>query len=232
VDLAGYLERVRVSYDEVAADYAALVETAFPGDRLGRALLGVFADDVRTDAAERAQAEGAVAAEQPASVLDVGCGPGHITAHLAEFGLEARGVDLSKRMVELARREHPTLRFDEGDMTRLDVEPETFAGVLLWFVTHHLRPEWLPSVFAGCATALRPGGTLLLGAHVGAGEHTKPTQAYGTHPVSYESFLTPVEELVELLTAAGLRVTSVTVQQPKPGTARGRAGARIFARKD
>jgi SAM-dependent methyltransferase len=220
-DLAGYLERVRVSYDEVAADYAALVGTAFAGDRLGRALLGVFAGDVRAETADGV-----------ASVLDVGCGPGHITAHLAELGLEARGVDLSKRMVELARREHPDLRFDEGDMTRLDVEPGAFAGVLLWFVTHHLRPEWLPSVFDGCATALRPGGTLLLGAHVGAGEHTKPTQAYGTHPVSYESFLTPAEELVELLAAAGLRVTSVTVQQPEPGNVRGRAGARIFARKD
>jgi SAM-dependent methyltransferase len=117
-------------------------------------------------------------------------------------------------------------------MTELDVEPEASGGVLLWFSTHHLRPEWLPAVFAGCARALRPGGTLLLGTHIGAGEHTTPSQAYGGHPVSYESFLLPVEEIEALVGAAGLRVTSVTVERPDPRAGGGRAGARIFARKD
>ena len=215
----GYLDRVRASYDEVAADYVAVAEGAFPGDLIGRALLAVFADRVR-------------AADAAAPVLDLGCGPGHVTAHLAALGLRARGVDLSKRMVELARGAHPALRFDEGDMTDLDLEPESLGGVLLWFATHHLRPEWLPGVFATCARALRPGGTLLLGTHVGAGEHTRPSQAYGTHPVSYESFLRPVEELDGLLAEAGLRVTSVTAERPDPRAVRARACARFLAVRD
>lgn len=218
-DRNGYLDRVRASYDEVASDYAAVVEDAFPNDRLGRALLDVFAAQVR-------------AADPQAPVLDLGCGPGHITAHLAELGLAARGIDLSRQMVKLARSAHPALRFDEGDITDLEVEPGTLGGVLIWFVTHHLPPEWLPGVFAGCARILRPGGTLLLGAHAGAGEHTRPTQAYGAHPVSYESFLRPVEELEALVAGSGLRVTSVTVERPDPRNARARTGVRIFARKD
>ncbi|HEX4787759.1 MAG TPA: class I SAM-dependent methyltransferase [Actinospica sp.] len=218
-DRAAYLDRVRTSYDEVAVDYAAHIADAFPNDRLGRGLLDAFAGHVR-------------AGRGAPTVLDVGCGPGHVTAHLATLGLEARGIDLSKRMVELARREYPALRFDEGDMTELDVEPESLGGALLWFSTHHLRPDWLPAVFAGCARALRPDGTLLLGTHIGAGEHTKPSQAYGGHPVSYESFLQPVEEIDALVGATGLRITSITVERPDPRAGAGRAGARIFARKD
>lgn len=219
-DRVDYLERVRTSYDEVAADYATLVGASFPQDRLGRALLGLFAQEV-------------LAADASAPVLEIGCGPGHVTAYLAELGLAARGVDLSGQMVQLARQAHPALRFEQGDMTALDLEPGTLGGVLLWYSTHHLRPEWLPGVFTGCARALRVGGTLLLGTHVGAGEHTKPSQAYGTHPVSYESFLRPADELVAMLEDAGLRVTSVTTGRQDPRAAgKQRAGARIFATKD
>ena len=42
-------------------------------------------------------------------VLDVGCGPGTVTAHLAELGVDVSGVDLSPRMVAHARRRHPAL---------------------------------------------------------------------------------------------------------------------------
>src|SRR5215210_93643 len=60
-----------------------------------RAVLGAFAESVRG----------------LGPVLDVGCGPGTVPAHLAELGLDASGVDLSPRMVEHARRQYPDLRF-------------------------------------------------------------------------------------------------------------------------
>lgn len=219
-----YLDRVRASYDEVAADYAEFVGESFPRDVLGRALLGVFAQRVR-------------ALDAAAPVLDLACGPGHVTAHLAGLGLQARGVDLSGRMVELARGAYPELRFDQGDMTDMRVDDQafdagTFGGILVWYATHHLRPEWLPGVFAACASALRPGGILLLGTHAGAGEHTKPTQAYGGHLVSYESYLLPVEEIERMLAGSGLRVTSVTAERPDPRSGTGRFGARFFAVRD
>ena len=49
----------------------------------------------------------------PASVLEVGCGEGHVTAILAHRFPAARvlGTDVSAMMVGIARREHPELRF-------------------------------------------------------------------------------------------------------------------------
>ena len=48
-------------------------------------------------------------------VADVGCGPGHVTAHLNKLGVDAFGIDLSPAMLDLARRDHPGLRFEVGD---------------------------------------------------------------------------------------------------------------------
>jgi SAM-dependent methyltransferase len=42
----------------------------------------------------------------------------------------------------------------------------------------------------------------------GDDEHYSPRQAYGGHPVSYESYLVPADRIVELLTAAGFTVTA------------------------
>jgi SAM-dependent methyltransferase len=198
-----YLAAVRESYDTVAADYMNQVRRPAELDPLSRALLAAFAEAVREGGG--------------GPVADLGCGPGLVTAHLAGLGLSAFGVDLSPRMVELARRAHPGLSFAVGSMTALDVESDALGGVLAYFSTHHTPPELLPLVYAEFHRTLAPGGRLMLAGHVGDGERLRPTQAYGGHPVSYESHLLPPERLVELLEQAGLVVTARIVQEPEEG---------------
>ena len=41
-------------------------------------------------------------------VVEVGCGPGHVTAYLADAGADATGIDLSPAMVAEARPGSPT----------------------------------------------------------------------------------------------------------------------------
>jgi len=55
----------------------------------------------------------------------------------------------------------------------------------------------------------------MLTGHVGAGECVRRAQAYGGHPVSYESHRLPPEQLVELLEQAGLVVTARVLQAPE-----------------
>lgn len=61
-------------------------------------------------------------------VADVGCGPGYVTGHLHELGVDAFGIDLSPEMVAIARRDHPDLRLEVGTMTDLDLADESVAG--------------------------------------------------------------------------------------------------------
>src|SRR5207237_633926 len=61
-------------------------------------------------------------------VLDAGCGPGHIAAHLNGLGLAVTGIDLSTRMLEVARRRVPGVEFVHGNMLALPQPDGSFAG--------------------------------------------------------------------------------------------------------
>jgi SAM-dependent methyltransferase len=195
-----YVAAVRESYDTVAADYVTLVKTPSEIDPLGRAMLAAFAELVQ--AADRGP------------VADLGCGPGRVTAHLAALGLSTFGVDLSPKMIELARQAYPSLRFTVGSMTALDLGDGELGGILAWFSTYHTPPEYVPVVFAEFHRTLAPGGHLLLGVYVGDDEHLRPARAYGGHPVSYESYLLPPDRIATLLGQAGLIVTARLLQEP------------------
>ncbi|QFZ22693.1 class I SAM-dependent DNA methyltransferase [Saccharothrix syringae] len=189
-----HLTATRESYDTVAETYAEFVKPRFGEDVLGRALLGAFVELTRG----------------VGPVLDAGCGPGQVTAHLAGLGASVLGVDLSPRMVGIARREHPDLRFEVGSMTALDQPDGAFGGVLAWSSTMHLPPAELPGVLAGFHRVLAPGGHLLMGFHVGD-EHLAPETAYGGHPVSYEWWLRRPDDVAALLEEVGFGVAAQVV---------------------
>jgi SAM-dependent methyltransferase len=206
VNEPSYLAAVRESYDTVAAAYAEYVRPPAELDPLSRALLAAFADVVR------AAGRGPVA--------DLGCGPGKVTAYLAESGVPAFGVDLSPRMIELARQAYPDVTFAVGSMTAPPVGDDRLGGILAYHSVHHTPPELLPVVFAEFRRTLAPGGHLMVAGHVGDGEHLRPTQAYGGHPVSYESHFLPGDRIAGLLERAGLVVTARVVQEPEAGAKR------------
>lgn len=93
-------------------------------------------------------------------VLDLGCATGSMTAFLASCGCEAVGVDSSKLGVSEARRLHPELRFEVGDVSRLPFEDGSFDKALAADLTEHLELITLRAMFAECRRVLRPGGTL------------------------------------------------------------------------
>lgn len=181
------LEDVRASYDRVADAYVDLGVGRLEGEPWLRAALDAFAEDV--------------AGLGP--VLDVGCGPGHVTAHLAERGLDARGVDLSPRMVEHPRRRYPSQRFDVASASDLNLVPASLGGVLGWWSLFNLPRDVLPDVIADFARALVPGGQVLIGTHVGERD-VRRQQAYGDVPVSWTTHRWRPEQLLDMVAAAGL----------------------------
>ncbi|MGB3593411.1 MAG: class I SAM-dependent methyltransferase [Ornithinimicrobium sp.] len=181
------LEDVRSSYDRVADTYVEMGIGDLTPDPWLRAALVAFAEEVRT----------------LGPVLDVGCGPGTVTAFLAGLGVDVSGVDLSPRMVDHAGRLYPGQRFAVASATDLRLASASLGGLLGWWSLFNLPREVLPGVLASFARALVPGGQVLVGTHVGDGDIVR-TEAYGGVPVSWTTHLWQPEQLLDLLISAGM----------------------------
>ncbi|QIS04914.1 methyltransferase domain-containing protein [Nocardia brasiliensis] len=192
IDRPADLDVVRESYDRVADNYADLVISTGIGNVRShpwlKASIDAFADTV--------------AGLGP--VLDVGCGPGMVTAYLAERGLDVSGVDLSPRMIDNARRLHPQCRFDVASATELDLDDASLGGVLGWWSLFNLPRDVLPQVLASFARALKPGGHFITATHLGD-EDAVRTRAYGGVPVRWTTHKWQPEQLGNLIEQAGLR---------------------------
>ncbi|MBB0229118.1 methyltransferase domain-containing protein [Streptomyces calidiresistens] len=149
MDSPSHLRATAQAYDAVAVRYAELVRDALDGLPLDRAVLAAFAELVRT------------AGGGP--VADMGCGPGWVTAHLRDLGLDAFGIDLSPAMIALAREAYPDLRFEVGSMLAPGLADGRLRGIVSWYSLIHLPPPEVPSYLAGFRRMLAPGGHLLLG---------------------------------------------------------------------
>lgn len=130
------------SYDDVAVMYHTLWSNSYLPGALP-ALERLFFCQVLTTA----------------HVLDVCCGCGHVTAELMRRGYTITGVDNSKELIEIARRELPQVEFHLQDVRHLTLQGP-FDAALSTFdsLNHILNLGDLHSVFAGVYAALRKGG--------------------------------------------------------------------------
>jgi SAM-dependent methyltransferase len=100
-----------------------------------------------------------VVAAQPRRVLEVGCGWGELAEWVArETGAEVVAVDLSPRMVELARERG--VEAQVGDVQELPFEDGAFDVAIAAWMLYHV-PD-LDRGIAELARVLRPGGRLVV----------------------------------------------------------------------
>ncbi|WP_432111673.1 class I SAM-dependent methyltransferase [Streptomyces sp. YPW6] len=151
-------------------------------------------------------------------------------AYLTGLGVSAFGVDLSPKMIALARAAHPDLRFDVGSMSALAAGDGELGGVLAYYSTHHLPPAELPVVYGEFHRTLAPGGRLLLVTRVGEEGRQRRTYGYGDgDPAPFDSYRLPADRIAGLLEQAGFAITAQTLQAPEEGARRPVAG--FLARK-
>jgi ubiquinone/menaquinone biosynthesis C-methylase UbiE len=114
-----------------------LVGNATVYDRMSGVFLGSLFDSIADDVASHAP--------PGAKVLEVGCGPGHLSMRLAtRRGIEVTGLDLDPTMVARARSRAAAAshgsrspRFVVGDVADLPFDVATFDLVVSTFSLHH-----------------------------------------------------------------------------------------------
>jgi SAM-dependent methyltransferase len=91
-------------------------------------------------------------------LLDVATGPGALAAAAARRGSRPVGVDLSPRMIELARQLHAGVEFREADVEHLPFAAGVFDAIVCSFgLGHFPRPD---AGVAECVRTLKPGGRI------------------------------------------------------------------------
>jgi SAM-dependent methyltransferase len=95
-------------------------------------------------------------------VLDLGCGTGNLFAkHIVQKGFRVVGIDQSKKMLEIAKREIPEAEFIHGDMVEIEFA-HRFAAAVAWDSVFHVERKHHPAIFRKLADSLEPGARLLL----------------------------------------------------------------------
>jgi SAM-dependent methyltransferase len=145
----------------------------------------------------------------PGTALDVGCGEGADVVWLAERGWRVTGLDFSPVALERARAHAgeaglaDRCRWVQADLTAgFSPDDEGIGGAadLVSVQYLHLGPADFARVYTALASAVRPGGTLLVAAHHPADRHT------GLRNPDLARELFAPDQLTDLLPRAAWRI--------------------------
>jgi SAM-dependent methyltransferase len=104
-----------------------------------------------------------VSENERGSVLDLGCGHGWLSGEIRARGAEVVGVDGSGRLLDIARRDHPDIRFEQADLIAgipPDIEAIGFDRVVSHMVVMDL-PD-LAALGRSLSRCLRPNGRVVI----------------------------------------------------------------------
>jgi len=170
-----------------------LIGDAVSYDGLSRLMLGSLFGPIAADVA--------AAAAEGARVLEVGCGPGHLSIRLArQHGLHVTGLDLDPAMIERARAnaeragdgDERRPSFLVGDVASIPFPDGSFDLVVGTLSMHHWADP--TAGLAEIARVLRPGARLLI---------------WDFRP-GFKPFHGDLPDLVEYTAGSPLRVVGVT----------------------
>ncbi len=100
-------------------------------------------------------------------IIDVGCGPGVDSEYMLTKGFEVVGIDLSLKMLKLARKKNPNAIFQQEDIREINFEQGTFDGILASYSLIHIPKKDIPNVLKTFFKILRPNGIICIGIQEG-----------------------------------------------------------------
>lgn len=103
-------------------------------------------------------------------VLDVGCGNGVDADYIKNKGFNVIGVDMSNKMIDIAKSKYPGIDFRLGDMRKLDFDEDEFDGIFASLSLIPIPKKDVPKTLEQFATFLKPDGTIYIQLQSGKSE--------------------------------------------------------------
>lgn len=144
------------------------------------------------------------------TVLDIGCGGGvPVAAYLHGHGFRVQGIDLSERMIELARKNVPGGSFTVRNMLDLEAEEFQVDGIVSFYAIFHTPRERHHEVLARFASFLPVGGVLLI--TMGSSEWEGTESDFFGAPMTWSHF--GPGRNAELVRTAGFDIVSDDIDE-------------------
>jgi len=205
-------DALRRGYASVARAYREQLSGELAGKPLDRAFLDAFAERCAGG-----------------TIVDLGCGPGHVAAYLAARGARVEGLDLSPAMIDEARASHPGIEFRVGDMFALPYADRSMAGAVAFYAIVHLRSSELVAPMRELHRVLAVGGLVALAFHAGT-ETVHVDELFGC-PTSLDFMFHVPESVIASLVEAGFTIEARLDREPYAGAEHPTRRTYLLARK-
>lgn len=136
-------------------------------------------------------------------VLDIGCAMGSFTKYISDKGLNVDGIDISSKMIDIARKKVPNVNFQVMDMLNLTID-KMYDGIMFINSTIHIEKKYMVDLFKNVSKLLKNDGVIFIILLEGDGE------MYVEEPLEpsikeFVNFCTK-EEIESVFDASGLSV--------------------------
>lgn len=145
-------------------------------------------------------------ATQRKRVLELACGPGNLSRYvlMQHPHWQWLGIDLSPRMVQLARELNPGARFEVMDVRAIRTLPERFDAALIGFCFPYLDRAAVQGLLQDLNHLLEPGSLVYISTEEGAYESSK--WVTGSRGDQVFMYYYSEADLQEMLSASGFSI--------------------------
>jgi len=150
---------------------------------------------------------------QRSLILDVACASGRDSEFFLKHGLEVIGIDLSPKLLAIAKKRLPRVKFLLQDIRKLKFPNQYFDGIWANAILHHLKRSEIPKVIKQFYRLLKPQGWLFVAVHEGRGEREVTDQLSPVFPRHY-TYLNQ-QELRTWLETPGFELLDLSVWNEK-----------------
>ena len=147
-------------------------------------------------------------------ILDLGCGNGRAVKYVIDKGFKGIGIDVSAKMLNLARKYVPKGKFYKKEFTEIGFKPKSIDAVMSFFALNHIPKTEFVKTMKICKKILTNDGLLLLGmveskdkGGLFSGFYDKDMQLYGK---GYTK-----KEISDILRKIGFKIIKIDVRHFK-----------------
>ena len=146
-------------------------------------------------------------------ILDLGCGSGRDSKIFSDNGHAVVGIDLSGKMIKIAKKSVKNAKFKVMDIMKLNFKSNSFDGVWANASLVHIRKIDIIKIVKKCHKILKKNGIFYLSLKEGQGEFLIPDERYGNIKKFWSLFKR--EEMEKILKEGGFKIMKSYVKKTK-----------------